>query len=195
MRSNPKPTLVLDSLRYFLWTLEFEMFGLQAWELFNSSMSGSSKATGWSRGDIPSSLLYLLCYIFGLVFYVFNNYNSCNYPHNFPEDLILLFIWSTHKTLESSFARADFLEPFRDGRVLGLDVNGKLGDKFHPANETQIGNGVFPSSKISLVLGLREMCLQHAENTFDFIHISIDGGGDFLLVIERKPIDSAFGLF
>jgi hypothetical protein len=36
------------------------------------------------------------------------------------------------------------------------------------------------------------MCLQYAENTFDFIHISIDGGGDFLLVIEREPRDSAF---
>jgi hypothetical protein len=106
--------------------------------------------------------------------------------------LILLFIWSTHKALESTFARADFLEPFRDGRVLGLDVNGKLRDKFHPANEAQIRNGVFPSSKISLILRFGEMCLQYAENTFDFIHISIDGGRDFLLVIERKPTDSAF---
>lgn len=120
------------------------------------------------------------------------NYNSYNYPHNFPDDLILLFIWSTHKALESPFARADFLQPFRDGRVLGVDINGKLRDKLHPANETQIRNGVFPSSKISLVLGFREMCLQYAENTFDFIHISIDGGGDFLLVIEREPRDSAF---
>jgi hypothetical protein len=39
------------------------------------------------------------------------------------------------------------------------------------------------------------MSLQHAENTFDFIHISIDGRGDFLLVIEREPRDSAFAIF
>jgi len=104
---------------------------------------------------------------------------------------LLLLVWSADVALDGSGPVQHSLEPFANGGKVGAERNTRKSlDEMHPADESQVGNGILPSRKPAFVLWFAQLTFQNSENALYLLDISFSCGRQLLLVVELEPVIS-----